>query len=70
MKYVALILSLSVLAGCIEDNRETVPSNSGSKYKAECIDGIEYWLHRRGNAGYLAVRIDPETLSYVRCNGN
>jgi hypothetical protein len=32
-----------------------------------CLGGVEYWVRDSGHNGYMAVRIDPETLSFVRC---
>ena len=67
MKYI-LIASLIFLAAC-NDERPSSQSDSGRDYKVECIDGVEYWVRTAGYRGYMAVRVDPKTLTFVRCEG-
>jgi hypothetical protein len=71
MKYGFLIVVLVFVAGCVSEAEQSTPSTSsryvGETYELECIDGVEYWFRAVGNKGYLAPRIDPETLTYVRC---
>ena len=33
-----------------------------------CIDGIEYWTSMVRNKVFAAVRVDPDTMSFVTCN--
>lgn len=51
------------LAGCVEEGE-----NFDKEATAICLDGVQYWIidpHMREQA--IAPRIDPETLTYVRC---
>jgi hypothetical protein len=67
MKYILIVTALVTLAACKEDERPTVESESGRTYRVECVGGVEYWVRANGHQGYMAVRIDPETMSFVRC---
>lgn len=68
MKRAIAILAMIALTACVEeDERPAINSNSDRTYRAECIDGIEYWVRHIGHKGYMAVRVDPDTLSFVRC---
>jgi len=67
MKYIFLLTSIIALAACI-DERPIAVSESNRNYKVECIDGVEYWTRANGYQGYMAVRVDPKTLSFVRCD--
>jgi hypothetical protein len=69
MKYAALFAALLALTAC-KDERSSIESESGRSYRVECIGGIEYWHRPRGQASLLAVRVDPETMTFVRCEGN
>lgn len=66
MKYTIVILAALTLSAC-KDERPRTESDSGRNYRAECIDGVEYWTRSGGNRGYMAVRVDPNTMSFVRC---
>jgi hypothetical protein len=70
MKYTIILTALLALTACKEDPRPISESESGRHYRVECIDGIEYWTRANGYQGYMAVRVDPETLTFVRCGGN
>jgi hypothetical protein len=39
-----------------------------SDFNVSCIDGVEYWYGQAGYKGYIAPRIDSETLDFVTCN--
>jgi hypothetical protein len=66
MKWFVIPMMLITLAACQGD----VESDQGRSYTVECIDGVEYWLRHGGNGrSYMAPRIDPETLEFVRCSG-
>jgi hypothetical protein len=67
MKYVLIAAVALTLAACKEDERPTVESESGRNYRVECVGGIEYWVRYSGHNGYMAVRVDPATMSFVRC---
>lgn len=68
MKYVLMATIVLTLAAC-NDERSQSQSESGRTYTVECIDGVEYWTRQFGNTGYMAVRVNPETLTFVRCKG-
>lgn len=70
MKYAIAFTTLLALAACKEDTRPISESESGRSYRVECIGGIEYWAHANGYQGYMAIRVDPETLTFVRCEEN
>lgn len=70
MKYAIVFTALLALVACKEDTRPITESESGSSYRIECIGGIEYWTRANGHQGYMAVRVDPETMTFVRCEGN
>jgi hypothetical protein len=67
MKTVLLAMTAILILGACqqEEEREIVPSNTGRDYFVECIDGIEYW---KRFSGHMAVRVDSQTLSFVRCD--
>lgn len=44
------------------------PRERVADFDVSCIDGVEYWYGQEGNKGYLAPRIDSETLDFVTCN--
>jgi hypothetical protein len=37
-------------------------------FNVSCIDGVEYWYGQSGYKGYIAPRIDSQTLNFVRCD--
>jgi hypothetical protein len=69
MKYILVLTALFALSACQYDG-PTAVGNSGIEYRVECIDGIEHWLRNRGRTSLLAVRVNPETLTFVRCERN
>jgi len=69
MKYVLMAAIVLTLAGC-KDERPSTESVSGNTYRVECIDGVQYWIRGYGRSQMMAPRINPETLTFVRCEGN
>jgi hypothetical protein len=67
MKYILIVTALVTLVACKEDERPAVESESGRTYRVECVGGVEYWVRTNARQGYMAVRVDPETMSFVRC---
>ena len=45
----------------------TEHSDRSSKFVTVCIDSVEYWERASGYKGYLAVKINKETLQPNRC---
>jgi hypothetical protein len=67
MKYALILIAAITLSACVEDERPVVKSGSDRSFRAECVDGIEYWVRHSGHQGYMAVRVDPKTLTFVKC---
>lgn len=65
MKYLA-IFSLVFLAACYEDT-SSIQSENGRTFHVECIDGVEYWHRNANSRSSMSPRIDPNTLTFVRC---
>jgi hypothetical protein len=66
MKYLLIAFAAFGLTACYYDTPVT-QAESGRQYSVECIDGVEYW-HRSGSSrSVLAVRVNPETMTFVRC---
>lgn len=64
-KIVALVLLGVVLTGCIENGEDITES---SRVKTICLDNVEYWiLDATGHSQALAPKVDPTTLSFIRC---
>lgn len=59
----ALLVSIALLSGCVE-NGDDVTSDMTNV----CIDGVQYWVDGQNTqAQMMAPRIDPVTLTFVRC---
>jgi hypothetical protein len=69
MKYVLMTAIVVALAGC-RDERPSTESVSGNTYRVECIDSVQYWIIGSGNSQMMTARVDPKTLTFVRCEGN
>ena len=64
MKYLVVVASL-FLVGCVEDG-----SDQTSDMITVCLDDVAYWIDMEGtNYQMMSPRIDPDTLSFVRCGG-
>lgn len=65
MKKLTLIvaaMSVLFLTACIEENKDVTGS-----FTSVCLDGVQYWHRPSGYSALLAPRIDPETLTFTRC---
>jgi hypothetical protein len=61
-----VIVSVLFLVACKEKNN----TNQTSDMITVCLDGVAYWVD--GEDTYfqmMAPKIDPETLTFVRCEG-
>lgn len=70
MKKIALLLAVSLMfVGCGKsDNRIAAADEfSEADFQSVCLDGVQYWMRAAARKGYLAVRIDPNTLKPVNC---
>lgn len=64
MKYISIALVCMTLTACTIEEGQDVTELTTSV----CLDGVEYWtMYLGANAGVLAPRVDPETLTFVRC---
>lgn len=63
MKY-AVLASVLFLAGCKTETTD----ESVNGFAVACMNGIEYYYNNAGGYGKsLAPVIDPETMTFVRC---
>jgi len=62
---IVAVVGLFALIAYVDDNAVV---NIGD-FNVSCLDGVEYWYGQSGYKGYLAPRIDNETLSFVSCDG-
>jgi hypothetical protein len=63
---VALLLAGGLIGVAVHyDSIKTVNINDMT---VSCVDGVEYWTRTVGYKGYMAVRIDPDTLTFVTCD--
>lgn len=70
MKKLLIIIPLILLGACGPvPNRfdQEDYSKAATMFTPICVDGVEYWIRAAGSKGYMAVRIDPETLQPRRC---
>lgn len=69
MKYVLLAVTIVTLAACKDEQTvaKTISSDTEGDYRIECIGGIEYYTLALWREGYMAVRVDPETMTFVKC---
>jgi hypothetical protein len=50
------------LTGCVEEG-----SDQTSGMVTMCLDGVAYWYDGQGQSQMMSPRVDPETLTFVRC---
>jgi hypothetical protein len=65
MKYILTITIVLILSGCVAEGEDKT-----SDMTSICLDGVSYWYASGQSRAVLAPRINPETLTYVRCEGN
>lgn len=64
MKYFSIALVGLALMACTPEEGADVTS----AVTPLCIDGVQYWTMYMGSqAGLMSPRVDPETLTFVRC---
>lgn len=64
-----ILAAVAVLSGCSNNQyTENDPYVMTGKFKAVCIDGVEYWIRAIRHKGYLAARINKDTLLPQRCD--
>lgn len=65
MKYALLAIAALTLAACVEEGSDLTNKHNTITV---CLDGVEYWMiNPEARSQTMAPRIDPETLSFVRC---
>lgn len=57
-----IILSFVLLSACIEEG-----SDKTSIMNKICLDNIEYWFKAAGGTAVMSPRVDPKTMTFVRC---
>lgn len=57
-----IILAFVLLSACMEDGSDQTGTMS-----TICLDGVQYWTRQAGHGRVMAPRIDPVTLTFVRC---
>jgi hypothetical protein len=70
MNWLITLVALMVFAGLLlfvarSDSNAVVEVTD---FNVSCIGGVEYWYGQAGYKGYIAPRIDSETLDFVTCN--
>ena len=50
------------------DRRDSNAMIDKAHVNTSCIDGVEYYTRSSGYQGYIAPRVDPDTLTFVNCN--
>lgn len=64
MKYLLIALMGLALMACKPEEGQDVTNSVSSL----CVDGVQYWTMYMGRqAGVMTPRVDPETLTFVRC---
>ena len=64
-KIIALALIGFALTGCVEEGDNITNAHNTITV---CLGGVEYWLlHAETHAQALAPKVDPTTLTFVRC---
>ena len=64
MKYFSIALASLALMACTPEEGADVTS----AVTPLCIDGVQYWTMYMGSqAGLMSPRVDPKTLTFVRC---
>lgn len=68
----AMAVAAVAVAGCDIAAKNNLYSaadyaKSESHFTTVCLDGVEYWIRAAGHRGYLAVRMDPATLTPRHC---
>ena len=60
-----IILAFIMLSACIEGIEES--SDPTSLMNKICLDNVEYWFRAAGQTAVMSPRIDPKTMTFVRC---
>ena len=63
---VCIIVAAVVIYTVVQTDKNTTASKED--FNVACLDGVEYWYRQNGYKGYMAVRIDPQTLTARTCN--
>jgi cbb3-type cytochrome oxidase subunit 1 len=62
---VLVFVGMVLVAALYYDANATIDNH---QVNVSCIDGIEYWTRMIGYKGFMAVRVDPDTMSFVTCD--
>lgn len=62
-KTIVAFIILFLLVGCGKEEG----SNQTEDMTTICLDGVAYWFDGMGQSQMMAPRVDPETLTFIRC---
>lgn len=62
-KTIVAFIILFLLVGCGKEEG----SDQTSDMTTICLDGVAYWYDGVGNTQMMSPRIDPKTLTFIRC---
>ena len=62
-KTIVAFIILFLLVGCGKEEG----SNQTEDMTTICLDGVAYWFDGAGAGQMMAPRVDPETLTFIRC---
>jgi uncharacterized protein YcfL len=62
-KTIVAFIILFLLVGCGREEG----SNQTEDMTTICLDGVAYWFDGMGQSQMMAPRVDPETLTFIRC---
>lgn len=62
-KTIVAFIILFLLVGCGKEEG----SDQTEGMTTICLDGVAYWFDGMGQSQMMAPRVDPETLTFIRC---
>ena len=69
-KNIFMVATLLILVGCSREHFGVTPQDTSMNeqhFSAQCLNGVEYYIRTQGYKGYMAVKINKETLQPSRC---
>lgn len=62
MKIALFAVILVTLSACVEEG-----SDQTTDMITICLDDVAYWFDGQGQSQMMSPRIDPKTLTFIRC---